>query len=278
MHYFLYLLKRYRVFLLFLLLEGVALSLYFSTDPYQRARVGLLLSSHRLWIAERVNGLTDYFRLGQINAQFTRENAYLREQLEILQMQRGEGLSAGQAEEFERFHAIAARVVTNSVARQHNFFSINRGANDGVRPQMAVVTPSSVAGVVVAVTAHYASAISLLNRDLKISARLARTGHFGSLYWDGSSIDRAVLDHMPHHVQVRPGDTVETSGYSSIFPLGIPIGVVESVAQQGGAFLQIQVRLITDFQSLHSLYVLKDRRAEEMDSINAATRGGSNDE
>lgn len=268
MRYLLYLLKRYRVFLLFLVLEAVALSLYFSTDYYLKARAGLSTNVIQRWLSERMHEVTDYFQLEKINQQLELENILLRERLESTLSARVDDQSV-MLMEYGRFKAIPARVVSNSVARQYNFFTINRGSHDGVKPQTAVVAQSSVAGIVVGVTSHYATVISLLNKDLKISAQLAHTGHFGSLYWDGTSSNSAVLDHMPHHIKVQPGDTVETSGYSSIFPSGIPIGVVESVKQQGGSFLQIKVRLITDFQSLNQLYILTDRHGAEMDSLQA---------
>ena len=86
---------------------------------------------------------------------------------------------------------------------------------------MAVISGNGVAGVIVGCSENYSVAMSLLNLDFKLSARIKSNGYFGSLSWDGRDYRYAVLSEIPQHVIVNVGDTIETTGYSAIFPEGV---------------------------------------------------------
>ena len=86
---------------------------------------------------------------------------------------------------------------------------------------MAVTSVDGVAGVIVGCSENFSVAMSLLNLDFKLSARIKSNGYFGSLSWDGRDYRHAVLSEIPQHVTVSVGDTIETTGYSAIFPEGL---------------------------------------------------------
>ena len=139
---------------------------------------------------------------------------------------------------------------------------------------MAVLTYSGIIGVVKKVTPNFASAISVLNRDYSISAKIKKNGYFGPVTWDGKGHKKVILSEIPHHVPVEPGDTIITSGYSTIYPEGILIGTVSDFKLKGGNFLEIEVELSTDFKNISYVQVVKNFKREEQ--INLETES-SND-
>jgi rod shape-determining protein MreC len=66
----------------------------------------------------------------------------------------------------------SGEVINNSTNRQKNFFTVNKGAKQGVSVDMAVITGNSVAGIIVGCSENYSLAMSLLNLDFKLSARI----------------------------------------------------------------------------------------------------------
>ena len=101
---------------------------------------------------------------------------------------------------------------------------------------MAVTAGYSVAGVIVGCSENFSVAMSLLNLDFRLSTRMRSNGYFGSLSWDGRDYRQAILSDIPQHVSVNVGDTIETTGYSAIFPEGIMVGTVSDFEKTGGDF------------------------------------------
>jgi rod shape-determining protein MreC len=131
---------------------------------------------------------------------------------------------------------------------------------------MAVTTGSGIAGKVVGVSENFSVAMSLLNLDFKVSTRLKSNGYFGSLSWDGRDYRYAVLSEIPQHVSVNIGDTIETTGYSAIFPEGVMVGIVSDFEKSGGDFYKIRVSLATDFKKLHFVNVIGNmKKTEQLD-------------
>lgn len=105
--------------------------------------------------------------------------------------------------------------------------------------------------------------MSLLNLDFRLSARLKSNGYFGSLSWDGSDTRHAILSEIPQHVTFGIGDTIETTGFSAVFPEGVMIGTVSDFEKSGGDFYRITVALGTDFKKLRFVNVIGNLRKEE---------------
>ena len=163
---------------------------------------------------------------------------------------------------------IAAEVYNNSISGEKNMLTINRGKEHGVQEGMAVITTDGVVGVVRHATKHFASVMSVLHKQVHISASIRNKGYFGSLGWQGSDSRYMFLRDVPKHNLVYPGDTVETSGYSSILPRGILIGVVEScVVPAGESNYEIKVRLKVDMGRLRRVYVVQNLFRAELEAL-----------
>ncbi len=156
----------------------------------------------------------------------------------------------------QRYRYTSARIINNSINKKHNFLTINKGSLQGLRPEMAVVSNGSIVGVVKGVSKNYSTVISILNLDLRISSKVQKNGYFGSLNWNGEDYQSATLSEIPLHADIQVGDTIITSGFSSIFPEGILIGYITEFKEKGGSFYEIAVQLSTDFKSLDNVNVI----------------------
>jgi rod shape-determining protein MreC len=213
-------------------------------------------------------GVREYFSLRDINTTLAAENAYLRQRLETKnQAAHLDGVVTDSAV-IKRFDFVSARIVNNSVDRFTNFMTINKGSDDGIQKNMAVISSLGAVGKVRAVSDHYAVVMSLLNIDMMVSASIKRTGHFGTIQWDGRDPEIVNLKYIPPHVKPVKGDTIVTSGYNAIFPEGILIGVVDDVRLSDAAlFYELDVKLTQDFRKLSFVTVVKSKLKHEQDSI-----------
>ena len=130
-----------------------------------------------------------------------------------------------------------------------------------------MVTPRGVVGIVDAVSRHYSYALSFMNTEMSISARLGREGAVGPLVWDGLHSGSAILKEIPLQVKFAQGDTVFTSGYSSIFPADIPIGTAGTGKVINGATNEISISLFQDQKALKYVTVVENIRMKEIEEM-----------
>lgn len=257
-------------FVLFLLLEGIALTLLFSHNSYQRSKY--LNSSNRITgnIYEAYNSVVQYFHLTQVNKDLAEENAELRT---LLENQTGivatdDSMFISTEETDTLYHFIPARIINNSVNRTFNYFTLNKGREDGIEPDQGVISDGGIVGVVTQVSGAYAVGISVLNSRWSISAMVKKNGYFGSLIWRGENYRVADLTEIPLHVDISPGDSVVTSGYSSIFPEGIMIGTIQDFSRPAGEnYYNIKVKLSTDFKALSYVEVIENQNKTEIEEL-----------
>ena len=258
-------LQRFHVLLLFLVLLGLSLWLYFSTSYYQKAQLGrwvLQLYGH---VHGQFMSLGQYVRMRESNVGLRHENIALKNELERLRnrMQWAAPTTTPMRGDSLAYTYIPARVVNNTVNRHQNHITLNVGQRDGVAPGMGVVSDDGAVGIIAAVSAHFSVAISLLNTDMKLSASHRRSRVFGSLRWPGFDYRRVRLSEIPMHVRLAVGDTVVTSGHSAIFPRDVPIGTIAGYELDGGSAYRVDVVLFDDFRSLDYVYVVRSAEAPE---------------
>jgi rod shape-determining protein MreC len=258
------LIVRYYFFFLFLFLEAAAIILVVQNNSFQRAGFIGLSRSVEGFFYETFGGIREYFILRQTNRELQMENTLLRNQLDGLQqMNRATAGPALDSLPVRKFTYLPAGVINVSTNKQLNFLTLDKGRHHGVEPEMAVVSPRGVVGVIYAVSGNYASVIPLINRNFRLSAKIRRNGYFGSLSWPGTSYDHAVLEEIPYHAELMEGDTIVTSGYSAIFPEGILVGTVESFEALEGNFYTIRVKLSVDYKTVSHVNVIRNLLREE---------------
>jgi rod shape-determining protein MreC len=256
---------RFNNLIIFLILEGFAFYLLATRNSYHNTRMVNEIRGITQGIGEKINGTRNYLSLREINQSLAAENVALRNSLERL-ARRDNSLFFSVADSVYRqqYTHTSAEVVENSVNRQKNFFTINKGKLQGISTDMAVTSFNGVAGVIVGCSDNYSVAMSLLNLDFRLSVRIKSNGYFGSLNWDGRDYRNAVLGEIPQHIAVSVGDTIETTGYSAIFPEGMIVGTIRDYEKRGGDFYRISVSLTTDFKKLHFVDVIGNLKKIEI--------------
>ena len=253
-------------FILFIFFEIVALTLVFQNNNYQRTLAFNISRNISGYIDSRIFSFRQYLYLSETNQALAEENTRLRNSLISSYKQR---TAADRNVEFDsawvqQYNFIPAKVISNSVNKQNNFISIDKGSIHGVEPDMAVISHDGIVGIITGVSGHFSTIIPLLNIDLRISSKIKNTGYFGSLHWNGNDPRIALLHELPHHVTMNAGDTIITSGYSAIFPEGIMIGTISDYEIRGGNFYTAVVDLSTDFNKLNQVYVIENLLREEL--------------
>lgn len=244
--------------------------LLFKFNPYQQS---VFFSSAnemagRFYIM--TSGITGYFGLQEINRDLQRQNGNL--EMELIRLRDEVSRLSGDSllvrtsadSSLSRYDFQIAQVINNSVFKTHNYITLNKGRKDGIHSEMGVIDQNGIVGIVNVVSDHYAVAISLLNPKLRLSCKVKGSNYFGSLVWDGKDPRFAVLEELPRHVKFVKGDTIVTSGYSSVFPEGLMVGTVDGFSKQrNDNFYALTVKLSTDFFRLNDVRILDDKGQKE---------------
>ncbi|MCH5213833.1 MAG: rod shape-determining protein MreC [Muribaculaceae bacterium] len=218
-------------------------------------------------------GITGYFYLKEINEQLQQNNARLENEVLNLKNQIAEYRSVlSDSADFvpteKRYGYVLATIINNSTQHARNYFTINKGSQDGIKAGMGVVNQNGVIGIVDVVGKKTSRVMSILNTNQHISARIKGTETVGSVVWKGSDPTIAYLEEVPKHAVTHIGDTVVSSGFSTSFPAELPIGVVMGkVRTVNENYYTLKVRLAGDIKKLSTVRVLTDNLKEEIDSI-----------
>ena len=265
--------RRAEVLTLFLLVIGLGLTVTADTPQ----RVKWLSSSSKVAgsVYQIKENLENYFELKKVNKNLSEENANLRKALYQSQFEKAliEG-KFGNTDTLNKFIVSSAKVIKNSVIREKNLITLNKGSKEGIVQDMGVISDKGVVGVVEKTSDHFTTVISLLHSELSINASLKNTKHFGSLIWDTKIIDRCILVDLPKISNIQIGDTIVTGGMSSVFPAGIPIGQVSAYSvPNNSSFYKAEVRLFNDMSNLDQVYVIKNTLREEQISLENQSDG-----
>ena len=277
MHDLISFIVRFSSWLVFTFYEVMSCILLFNNNPFQHHVILTSANSVSSSVYGVANNVTSYFNLRGINEDLQLQNAELETEVIALRNQvaayklRDYADSVQTVEPLRQYGFIIAHVINNSISKPYNYITIEKGSADGLRPEMGVVDQTGVVGVVNVVGEHYSRIISLLNPDLRISCKLKGSEVFGSLVWDGKNSDEALLEELPKHTVYEEGDTIITSGYSSMFPEGIPVGIVmKSATADDDNFFTLRIKLLTDFSQLSTVRIIENKRIDEIKEVEAS--------
>ena len=270
---------KYNYWFLFILLELISFSLLFRFNNYQGS--SFFTSSNRLvgLVYEMMDEVTDYFNLKTINDELTQQNVELQLQMEGLRTSLKEmsvdsaGFERLKKEALVGYDILKAKVINNSLIYTDNYITLDKGEKDGVRSEMGVVDGEGVVGIVYLTSENYSIVIPVLNSKCSISCKIKRSDYFGFLKWEGGSSKYAIVKDMPRHSLFSLGDTIVTSGHSTVFPGGIPIGTVENISDShDGLSYLLKVKLFTDFGRLDNVRVISVHGREELQKLEQQIR------
>jgi len=167
-----------------------------------------------------------------------------------------------------KFLYMQAKVVGNSVGLPNNYVQVSRGSLQGVEKELGVIDINgAVVGHVVDLSNNYAVVMSLLHKQNNTSARLKKSGAFGSVIWDGEKTNVVLLKDIPKNIKVTVGDSVVTSGYGR-FPYGLLIGTVSEIENDTKTNTYIiRVKTAADFYNIQYVYVINNLKKEELNDI-----------
>lgn len=260
------LLRKLLVLLLFLVLQAGAILMLVNNSYFQQNAILNFIRARQIRWWEKQSSWVAFTNLNEINRQLALENnRLLNEVARLTDPLTGKSVQTKDSVALrDSFSYIPARVIKNSVNRQHNFLIVDKGSQDGLEQDMGVISSRGIIGVVSHVSERYAMIISLLNTQQRFTAELKKSGTFGTLRWDGTDYRRVFLSEIPQHIEISVGDTVVSSVFSLVFPPGIPIGFVKSGTLKRGTFLELEVELFEDFKSLHYVNVVSHDGAGEI--------------
>ena len=250
---------RFRNGLVYLLLISLSILLLQRSSAYHRSLVANVSIFFSAQLSDLVNYFTSYSKLRETNKRLLKENHILLDQILFERKLPSDTLS---------YSSIPLQVIRNSFMNSYNYITIKGGKNIGVKNEMGLVTAQGIVGVVQFTQARYTQAISILNKDLKINAKLKNSNHFGSLTWPGDDPTKMKLFDVPKTATIKVGDTIQTGGMSTIFPPNLLIGSISNfVDDPSKSFYDIEVSLFQDMTNLGTVFAINHPLSEEVQSV-----------
>ncbi|MBK9733774.1 MAG: rod shape-determining protein MreC [Saprospiraceae bacterium] len=249
--------------ILFVLLE--IFCFYFIIN-YNKTQKEIYLNSSNVFaakIAAQKAKIANFANLRKENDSLMHENATLIENL-ILREYSGDNIPDNDSI-YSQYNLIPTTICNSTVNLRNNHLTLCKGNREGIRSGMGVIASSKgIIGIVNNTSANYAQVMTLLNSQTRISCAIKnRKGH-GSLVWRDIDPLRMSMESVPKHEKILVGDTVITSGYSTMFPRGILVGRIEKLKTiPGSNNYDITIRLFNDLTNVKYAYVIQNRFGEE---------------
>jgi rod shape-determining protein MreC len=263
-----------------ILCEALSLMCVFRYNAYQRTvflNSANVVSGYFMSVSSSVISYVNLRNENRIlfeqNKQYELDNLHLKLQLEAMKAELLSYDLIMSDSVFNHYEYVTAEVINKGVTRLLNYFTINKGYKDGIRPEMGVISTNGVVGKVTDVQDRFSVVIPLLNPRWKLSCKLLNSSFEGLLVWDGRDAQYSILEELPTHTQFDKGDTVVTSGSSAVFPPGIIVGtVVESNNSGTSGLYSLKIKLSTDFRRLTFVRVVKNKYQNEQWQIEQEAR------
>lgn len=246
--------------------------LLFNNNPYQQSVYLTSANSISTSIYGVTSDITSYIALRKTNEELQANNALLEKRVVSLEQElkkyKGIAADTSGSNVGARYEYVLASVLNNSTRHPRNYFNIDKGYEDGIRPGMGVAGHNGVVGIVNVTGAHTSRIISLLNVTQHFSVKLKDTPYVGTLTWKGNDPTVAYVEEIPKHVKFKIGESVVTSGYSTTFPEGIDVGkVIGQVKAADDNYFTLKIKLSSDFRNLTSVRVIKDNLKPQLDNL-----------
>lgn len=252
----------------------VSLMLLIRNNPYQQHIYLTSANSVASSAFNAASSVTGYFHLRDINNDLLNRCIELEIQVLDLKQQLSHYADSEYVANYQvdsalaRYDFIVAHVINSSIAHPQNYITLDRGELDGVKPEMGVIDQNGIVGIVNVTGPHSARVISLLNNYLRLSCKVKGYDYVGSLVWDGKNPQEALLEELPRHAVFHKGDTIVTSGYSTVFPEGVLVGtVLDAARDKDENFFTLRVKLFTDFTTLGTVRVVNDSMRDEIKKV-----------
>lgn len=257
------LIAKYGAHILFIVLEIICFNLIINYNPAQKK---IYLNSSNVYASKVQNvrsRIDSYLALKEVNDSLMRQNANLIENLIVIEYATK---SIPNADSLElAYDLIPTNICRNDIFKRNNYITLCSGKRQGVDVNMGVIeSTNGIVGIVKNASENFAQVMSILNSQTKISCSIKNKNSFGTLVWINLDPQVMTLEDIPKHHKISVGDTVITSGYSTVFPRGILVGKIEKFSiETGSNSYTIAVRLFNDLSKLKYAYIIKNRFSNE---------------
>ncbi|TMM30043.1 rod shape-determining protein MreC [Polaribacter aestuariivivens] len=269
MQQLIYFFQKFKYLLFFLLLQFIAVVLTFNNLNFHKSKYVSSANAVTGGMYSKASSISEYFNLKSVNQQLLEENTLLRNQLEknTSIVFNKDSTIVDSVKYNQKFTFISAKIINNNYSKAFNYLTINKGKNEGLDKEMAVINGKGIIGITDATSSNYTRVQSILNKNSKINAKLKNDRSFGTLKWNGKKYNIVQLTDVPRQAPVKIGDTIETGGKSTIFPAGIPIGTVVKVDEENSLDNIIEVKLFNDMSNIGPVYVIKNLHKIEIKTL-----------
>jgi len=273
MQQIIYFIRKFRYFLLFVLLETLAIIFTIQHHTYHTSKFVNSANSISGGIYNKMNSINEFFILKTENKLLIEENIQLKNLLNKKDINYSEENYnvIDTAQYFQKYEYSIAKVINNNFTKKNNILTLNKGEKQGLTTDLGVINSNGVIGVIKNVSSNYSTVLSILNSSSKINVRLKNSNHFGTLVWDGKTHTTTQLIDIPRQVTIKVGDTIITGGKSAIFPEGINTGTIKDFIFENNQYQQINVLLFNDMSSLGYVQIVKNLQKNEQKKLEQNT-------
>lgn len=252
--------KRFQIFLFFAILQGVALSTYFSYLSYPRSQYLTTASAISGQMLTYRNDITKHFQLPYNNHKLQYENIQLRQQLpsSFIKVQ-SNVVKIDDTIQHQQYEYIQAEVINSTVNKRNNYFTLNAGKLSGIYRGMGVFSNKGIVGIIHNSSDHFAVVKSVLTEDINIDVMVQNSGVFGILKWNGKNAKIGTISSISNDLPIKKWSKIITKGGSGIFPRGLPVGIVKHIgAVEGKPIWDVEIYYSEDYRKLQNVYVVKN--------------------
>jgi hypothetical protein len=273
-------LLKYNYWFLFILLEVICFVLLFRFNNYQQSVYFTSANVVTGKVYEVSGSVSSYFHLKSVNEDLLDRNMLLEQQIanleNALRERQVDSVIVNSIRNLDNkdYQIFKAHVIRNSLNKADNYITLDKGSSSGIRPEMGVVDGNGVVGIVYKTSPNYSLVISVLNSKSSISCKIVGSEYFGYLKWEHGDSRYAYLKDLPRHAEFNLGDTVVTSGYSTVFPAGVMVGTVDDMSDSNdGLSYLLKIKLATDFGKLGDVRVIaRTGQMEQQELENMSTK------
>ena len=266
-------LKKFRDFLIFIVLQIFVLGLFFNSKNYHNATLFNHSSELIGWFVEKKHNITKHFYLSEANQKLAEENANLWSLMpqSFYQLQ-NRIYYVNDTLYKQQYTYVPAEVINSSVGKRNNYFTINVGAESGIKEQMGVMSKDGIIGFIIDVSDHLATVKTLLSDNMNIPVKLKKNNEHWILKWDGIDNGIAQVNGVNRDIDIAKGDTIVTRAGKGMFPANLPVGIVdELISQDGKQTWDVNIRLSVNFSSVYNVYVIKNFFQDEQTELEKRT-------
>lgn len=274
-------LRRFSVFIAFIILQIISLYFLFSYNKFHRARGLGIAGGITSYFNGKYKSVDDFFKMKEENKRIHAMNDSLMNllnqnfvSLDSLGVVKTDSAKIDTTGKARQFYWRNAQVLYSTVNSDKNYLQINKGSASGIKEDMGVLASNGgLVGKVVNVGTNFSQVMTLLHVINKLSVQMKRTGTSGMLSWDGKTPLELTLNGIPKTDSIRRGDTVLTGNYSLSYPAGQIVGTVARVLKDGATnFLILKVRPTADFGSLQHVFVVENLHYSEQKALDEGTK------